>query len=95
MNIENIKYCLEALASYDPKDIDDDVIDVRFESEDQGDTGADVSIVDLASKSLSLVTKLEAQLKISTDKLSDIASFRNPDPETMAQDALCEIEEIN
>ena len=38
--------------------------------------------------------KLEAQLRIATRKLGDIASFKNPDTETMAQDALCEIEEI-
>ena len=60
---ENIKYQLEALASYDPCDIDNPDFEAVYEDESGNEGFATICCIDLAKRSGELISQLEAENK--------------------------------
>jgi len=71
---ENLKYQLETLSTFEPKDIDYSQIDVGYEHENGEEVFATVCLVELGRKSLERINELEKQLAESMprSKIKDI-----------------------
>jgi hypothetical protein len=60
---EDLKYQLETLESYEPKDIDSPEFDVAYEGECGEEGFATICCVELAKRSLERIKELEGALK--------------------------------
>ena len=56
---ENLRYQLETLASYEPKDLDNPEFDVAYEHEGGSEHFAAVCCIDVASRALERIKELE------------------------------------
>ena len=59
---ENIIYQLETLASYEPDDLDNPEFDVAYETKEGADTMATVCCIDMATRTLKLITELNKKI---------------------------------
>ena len=59
---ENIIYQLETLASYEPDDLDNPEFDVAYELDGGEDTMATVCCIDMATRTLKLITELNKKI---------------------------------
>lgn len=88
---------LENIAGFEPSDIDGDIVELRFETEDGFDTGCDVSIVDQCQKAADVVRALLDELEAKDKYISELKSavksaddrYENRTPTQWAYDQAC------
>jgi hypothetical protein len=61
---ENLKYQLQTLSSYEPRDLDDPEFEVLYENSEGEEGFATVCCVDIGQRSLDRIEELEARLKV-------------------------------
>ncbi|EOV9596848.1 hypothetical protein [Cronobacter dublinensis] len=71
---ERQKSILAYIASYEPGDIDSDTVDLRFEDENDCDTGCDVSIVEECRRSADLFGELIAALEAAEKRVAELSA---------------------
>jgi hypothetical protein len=74
---ENLKYQLEALASYEPADIDNPEFEVGYEDEGGNEGFATVCCVDVATRALERIKELELDLGLVNISLEQKTTLLN------------------